>query len=42
VHLALQLAVLAGALVAIHEHAVAEVFAVTAVSNGAALYALGL
>ena len=45
VHLALQLAVLAaaaGALVAIHKHTAAEVFAVTAVVNAAALYALGL
>ena len=45
VHVALQLAVLAaaaGALVAIHKHTAAEVFAVTAVVNGVALYALGL
>ena len=45
VHVALQLAVLAaaaGALVAIQKVTAAEVFAVTAVVNGAALYALGL
>jgi archaellum biogenesis protein FlaJ (TadC family) len=45
VHLALQLTVLAaaaGALVAIQEHTAAEVLAVTAVVNGAALYALEL
>jgi len=45
VHVALQLTVLAaavGALVAIREVTAAEVLAVTAVVNGAALYALGL
>jgi len=45
VHVALQLAVLAAAtaaLVAIQKHTAAEVFAVTAVVNGVALYALGL
>jgi hypothetical protein len=44
VHVALQLAVLAAAtaaLVAIHKQTAAEVFAVTAVANGVALYALG-
>ena len=45
VHVALQLAVLAAAtaaLVAIQKHTAAEAFAVTAVVNGVALYALGL
>lgn len=45
VHVALQLAVLGAAvaaLVAIHEVAAAELLAATAISNAAALYALGL
>lgn len=45
VHVALQLAVLAAAtaaLLAIQKHTAAELFAITAVVDGVALYALGL